>query len=141
MLPNKAKAAMADPANRTIRPSVRKRRLPITEFRVAKEVRYIQRRAAARDGRIVAIGPLVLFSTGTGDAWVLDPDDHLAGRVARDGEPEPIAFVENSRTFAISWPGSYRIEGSAFIYFDLVSGRVSTILGYPAQVLQAASKS
>jgi hypothetical protein len=31
-------------------------------------VRYIQRRAADRDGRIVTIGQLVLFSTETGDA-------------------------------------------------------------------------
>src|SRR5947208_3536802 len=32
-------------------------------FRLADEVRYIQRRAADRDGRIVTIGQLVLFST------------------------------------------------------------------------------
>jgi hypothetical protein len=37
-------------------------------FRLADEVRYIQRRAADRDGRIVTIGQLVLFSTKTGDA-------------------------------------------------------------------------
>ena len=40
-------------------------------FRFADEVRYIQRRAAAYDGRIVTIGQLVLFSTDSGDAWLL----------------------------------------------------------------------
>src|SRR6266446_405213 len=42
-------------------------------FRLADEVRYIQRRAADHDGRIVTVGQLVLFSTETGDAWLLDP--------------------------------------------------------------------
>jgi hypothetical protein len=37
-------------------------------FRLAAEVRYIQRRAADSDSRIVSIGQLVLFSTETGDA-------------------------------------------------------------------------
>src|SRR5690242_18907426 len=42
-------------------------------FRLADEVRYIQRRAAYYDGRIVTLGQLILFSTKTGDAWLLDP--------------------------------------------------------------------
>jgi hypothetical protein len=37
-------------------------------FRLADGVRYIQRRAAEHDGRIAAVGQLVLFSTATGDA-------------------------------------------------------------------------
>ena len=41
--------------------------------RLADEVRYIQRSAADHDGRVVTVGQLVLFSTETGDAWLLDP--------------------------------------------------------------------
>ena len=70
-------------------------------FRLADEVRYIQRRAADRDGRIVTIGQLVLFSTETGDAWLLDPGDQLAARLARDGQSEPILIEETDTTFAI----------------------------------------
>ena len=55
--------------------------------RLADEVRYIQRRAADHDGRVVTVGQLVLFSTETGDAWLLDPADQLAARLARDGDP------------------------------------------------------
>src|SRR5580700_7195889 len=64
-------------------------------FRLADEVRYIQRRAADYDGHIVTIGQLVLFSTETGDAWLLDPADRLAARLARDGESEPIPHRGN----------------------------------------------
>ena len=125
----------------TIQPRSGKRRRESRRLRLVDEVRHIQRRAAARDDRVVAIGELVLFSTETGDAWVLDPTDHLAARVARDGEPEPIDIEETSAAFVIDWPGNYRLEGPAFVYSDRRTGRVSTILGYPTQILATAKKS
>ena len=103
-------------------------------FRLADEVRYIQRRAAEHDGRIVTIGQLVLFSTETGDAWLLDPPDHLAARLARDGDPEPIHIEDTDTTFAIEWKGQYYIEGGTFVYVD-GSGRMTAISGYPMRKL------
>ena len=100
-------------------------------FRLADEVRYIQRRAADHDGRIVTIGQLLLFSTDTGDAWLLDRSDLLAARLARNGEAEPIHIEETDTGFTIGWKGSYRLDGPAFVYSDQESGRIFTILGYP----------
>jgi hypothetical protein len=99
-------------------------------------VRYIQRRAADHDGRIVSLGQLVLFSTETGDAWLLDTADRLAARLARDGESEAIDIEETDTTFAIGWKGRYRIEGSTFVYSDHDTGRVTTIMGYPSTSLR-----
>lgn len=101
------------------------------DFRLADEIRYIQRRAAAYDGRFVTIGPLALFSTETGDAWLLDPADHLAARVARDGDPEPIHVEETDTNFAIEWKGNYRIDGDTFVFIDNNSARIVALLGYP----------
>ena len=101
------------------------------DFRLADEIRYIQRRAAAYDGRFVTVGPLALFSTDTGDAWLLDPADHLAARLARDGDPEPIQFEETDTTFAIGWKGNYSVDGDAFVFIDNDSARIVAILGYP----------
>ena len=98
-------------------------------------MRYIQRRAANQHRRIVTVGQLILLSTETGDAWLLDPADRLAARLARDGESEPIRIEETDTTFAIGWKGRYRIEGPAFVYADNDSGRVTTILGYPTDQL------
>jgi len=109
-----------------------------TSFRLADEVRYIQRRAANHDSRIVTIGQLVLFSTDTGDAWLLDRSDQLAARLARDGETEPIHIDETDTAFTVSWKGRYRIEGLAFVYSDRESGRIITILGYPTDKLTEA---
>ena len=108
-------------------------------FRLADEVRYIQNKAAEHDGRVVTLGPLILFSTDTGDAWLLDVADQLAAPLARDGDPEPIHLEETATSFAIGWRGHYRIEGTAFIYADRDSGRVRTILGYPTQKIARAS--
>ena len=107
-------------------------------FRLADEIGYIQGKAADHDGRIVTIGQLILFSTDTGDAWLLDITDHLATRLARDGDPEPVYLEETDTSFAIEWKGHYRIEGPAFIYADRNTGRVTTILGYPTQKLAQA---
>ncbi len=70
-------------------------------FRLAEEVRSIQRRAADRHGRVVTVGQLVLFSTETGDAWLLDPSDQLAARLARDGDPEPVHIEENDGSISV----------------------------------------
>src|SRR5690348_14746742 len=107
-------------------------------LRLADEIRYIQQRAVARDGRVVTADQLVLFSTETGDAWLLDPSDHLAARLARGGDPEPLAFEETDTSFKIAWPGNYHLDGSAFVYTDRQTRRVSTILGYPTQIISAA---
>src|SRR6266404_7766853 len=106
-------------------------RLSRDSLHLAKEVRSIQRRAAEHDRRIVTIGPLVFFSTQTGDAWMLEPANQLAARLARDGDPEPIDFQETDTNYAIGWKGNYRIEGRAFVYLDWKSGRIITVLGYP----------
>jgi hypothetical protein len=112
-----------------------KRMVDGKSFRLADEVQYIVRRAAERDARVVSFGQLVLFSTETGDAWLLDVSEHLAARLARDGDPEPIDIEDTEATFAIDWKGQYRIEGPAFVYLDRHSGRVTAILGYPTDKL------
>ena len=105
-------------------------------FRLADEVRYIQQRAAEHEERVVSFGQIVLFSTETGDAWLLDASEHLATRLARDGDPEPIHIEDTETTFAIEWRGRYRIEGSAFVYMDRDRRQVTTIVGYPTEKLE-----
>src|ERR1700751_308086 len=104
-------------------------------FRLADEVRYIQRRAADHTGRVISIGQRILFSSESGDAGLLDPSGQLAARLAREGAPEPAHIDETDPTFAIGWKGHYRIDGPAFIYVDRDTGRTSPILGYPTHQL------
>jgi hypothetical protein len=97
------------------------------------EIRYIQRLASERASRIVTIGPLLLFSTDSGDAWMLDPSDRLAMRLAEAGDRRPARIEETKKAFAVAWQGQYEIMGSAFVFSDNQTGRVTTILGYPTR--------
>lgn len=101
------------------------------DFHLAEEIRYIQRRAADHDARFVTVGPLVLFSTDTGDAWLLDPADQLAARIAHNADPEHVHFEESDEHFAIGWKGNYRINDNVFTFIDRDTGTISTTLGYP----------
>jgi hypothetical protein len=110
-----ASPARAGRVRKTVKRGAGKQIVEGTSFRLADEVRYIQRRAADHDGRIVAIGQLVLFSADTGDAWLLDRSDRLAARLARNGETEPVHIEETDTAFTIGWKGSYRLDGRAFV--------------------------
>lgn len=103
---------------------------------LAKEVRTIQHQAAEHDGRIVRIGPLVFFSTDTGDAWMLEPADHLAAKLAVGGDPLPVLIEETEDQFAVGWQGRFHFDGDTFVYEDNESGRLSAIRGYPVKQLQ-----
>ena len=108
---------------------------------LADELAYIRVKAAEYTGCVIGLGKVILFSTESGDAWLLDPAEGLAARVACDGYPEPIHSAETEKTFAIEWKGCYRIEGDAFTYFDNESGRVRTLQGYPTtQILDTQAK-
>ena len=128
-------------ARRQRKPRSESRWVDGATWRLADEVQYIQRRAAVYDSRIVTIGPLVLFSTETGDAWVLDPAAHLAMPVAREGEPLPVHIEDTATNYAIDWTGQYRIDGAAFVYVDKDAQRVRTILGYPTRLIAEHSRS
>jgi len=56
---------------------------------VLREVDYIIARAAQFDSRVVTLGQLVFFSTASGDAWMLDPEDGLALKLAEAGIRNP----------------------------------------------------
>lgn len=104
---------------------------------IKRETDYIVRRALEADGRVVTLGPLILFSTATGDAWILDPSDGRGHCLCRDGFRTGLTVVDREDRVAIEWTGSYQIEGEAFTFMDL-RGSVRTVLGYPTREIQTA---
>ena len=102
-------------------------------LRLADEVRYIQRRQPITMGASLPSASLSCF-TDTGDAWLLDPSDQLAARLARDGDPEPLRIEENDTAFAIDWKGRYRIM-IRIRYIDR-TGNLTTVHGYPTHKLR-----
>jgi hypothetical protein len=104
---------------------------------IHREIEYVTRLAQAEDSRIVQFGNLVLFSTGTRDAWLLDCEDSFALPLCRDGEPQPVRILDAPHNFAIEWTSRFAIEGEAFVVLQ-ESGRVVVIHGYPTAEISAA---
>ncbi len=94
------------------------------------EARAMQRQAIEGVSSVVRLGPIVFFSTATGDAWMLDPEDGLAACLARDFESRRIPILETDETFSIEWSASYAIEDGLFVVAE--ADRSSrAIAGYP----------
>jgi hypothetical protein len=117
--------------------TTRKQQLSRDQINIEGEVEYIVRCAAEHDARVITLGPLAFFSTQTGDAWMLDPSDHSALCLARDGDPEPVNITETAESFAVEWNMSYEISGDRFIVTDK-AGHSRTIIGYPLREIAQA---
>jgi hypothetical protein len=113
------------------------RQVQKADLSIIGEARHMVRRAVARDRRVVTLGALVFFSTGTGDAWMLDPADNLALCLARDGDALPTNIMETEERFAIDWTHSYRIDGDIMMVVDR-SGRSRAIVGYLTREIERA---
>jgi hypothetical protein len=96
-------------------------------FRLADEVRYIHERATEHHEQVVSFGQIVLFSTETGDAWLLDAYNsphgwRATGILSRSTSriPKPLSRSSGRVNSASKHPPDRR--------------RVTTIVGYPTQL-------
>jgi hypothetical protein len=116
-----------------------KRRSRQAKINITKEANYIIQCAQNGDGRVVAIGQFVFFSTATGDAWILEPGEQLALELARHGEEQAFTILETPHNVAIKWALAYQIRDDSFIIIS-ESGRITTIQGYPIDEIQKMIK-
>jgi hypothetical protein len=102
---------------------------------VGREAATVVACAADREARVISLGPLLFFSTASGDAWVLDPADRLARCLARDGAPLPAGIVETAESFSVDWEATFALEAETFVVVAS-DGRVSTFLSYPVNAIR-----
>lgn len=114
-------------------------RVPAQQVNVGREAATIIACGLAHESRLIAVGPLLFFSTETGDAWVLDTDDNLARCLTRDGERLPTGIVETPESFAVEWRGTYALDGEMFVVAD-DTGRVKTTIGYPIEEIRRVTQ-
>jgi len=117
------------------------RHLSAKQVNMGREADYIISRAGQGICSVVTVPPLVFFSTTTGDAWVLDPDDSLALELARDTARQQYRIFDTPEQFVIEWNASYHIDGDLFVVLPRTGGS-RVIHGYPiAEILRAAQQS
>ncbi|OEU50052.1 MAG: preprotein translocase subunit SecA [Desulfobulbaceae bacterium S5133MH15] len=84
-----------------IKPSVSpEQKLKVT---LMKSVREIQEQAVQRKETNHELGVFFFYSTGVGDAWLLETTDCDCIQVARDGAALEPPIDENSETIEVNW--------------------------------------
>lgn len=107
----------------------------VERFNPRRDAEYVIGKAQNGETCVVAQGALVYFSTGTGDAWMLDVEDRLTLCLARSGERQPFRILQTDKTYSIEWSAHYRIDNEIFIVLER-SGGVRSILGYPVDAIR-----
>ena len=79
---------------------------------IASELRGQAKTVMTSDG--VACPPFVLFSTGVGDAWLLEPDEQLAMCLVWHGERQTIGLRDDPDRIEVEWDGMYELLGDFF---------------------------
>ncbi len=110
-----------------------------TRESITSEAQYFIGRAKNHDSRVVKLGQLIFFSTETGDAWILDPEDELALCLARDGAAQKVKISETGKNPSIEWNCGYEIEGDFFVVTERF-GRTKSIFGYPTAEIKRLSR-
>jgi len=82
---------------------------------VKMEVEKIQESAGAGKASVLALGVFVLFSTTSGDAWLLEVTDMDAIQVAKGGEKLPVQIEENPETIEINWTHKFDVKNKKFV--------------------------
>ncbi|MEY2161488.1 hypothetical protein [Rhodanobacter sp. FW106-PBR-LB-2-11] len=81
--------------------------------------------------------PFLVFSTGIGDAWLLDPVEHQACCLMWQGQRQSPTIRDLPGQLQILWEGSYALRG-AFFEVDLEHPAIGhrAIAGYPVDALR-----
>lgn len=88
------------------------------EVNFTEEARRIQSKALGGQACVVRLGQVVFFSSESGDAWMLDPEDGYAVCLVRDFELRHIPIQETPAKLAIEWNADYKIEGEGFTVME-----------------------
>lgn len=104
------------------------------------EVEKIRKTASAREVVVRPVGVFILFSSGAGDAWLLEASEMDAVQVARDGAELAVEIDENPQTIEINWSHSFAIEKNDFVVSSHRDGGKYIFPQYPVQAIKNALK-
>ena len=107
------------------------------QLNLLKEVASIIQRAQDGESRVVTLGDFVLFSTTTGDAWLLDHRDEVATCLLLGRKPQKYKITETKTAFRVEWKMQYQFDRDFFVLADSL-GQSFVLSGYPVVEIQQA---
>jgi hypothetical protein len=107
---------------------------------VRQAIDDIARDALNKLEKIKVLGVFVLFSTNTGDAWLLEVTDKDAIRLADKGKFCTIELDENPETIMINWSHKFSSTNKKFITTAYRNKRKAEYENYPVAKINNAIK-
>lgn len=104
------------------------------------EIEKIQLDAMANKNIIRTLGVFVLFSTESGDGWVLEITDMDAVQVAAAGKKLDIEIDENSETIEVNWSHKFDVKDKKFVLTAYKDNAETVVENYPTHAIHAAVK-
>lgn len=108
-----------------------------TTYSIQHQASYVAVKAARHQAIIVPLGPFILFSTNTGDAWMLDTEHGTARCLARNGNRLPDGITETHEGANVDWNSTFYVEGDSMIFTDQ-AGQRRSFDSYPIEELRRA---
>ncbi len=110
------------------------------EASLKEKIIDLQEKAIARQASFYTLGAFILFTTVTGDGWVLEITEMDAVQVASNGKKLDIAIEENAETIEINWTYHFVLEGKIFIAKSYANNEITNWEGYPTHSIASAIK-
>lgn len=107
---------------------------------VKMEVEKIQASAGTKHAAVLALGVFVLFSTTSGDAWLLEVTDMDAIQVAQGGEKIAVQIEENPETIEINWTHKFDVKNKKFILTSYMDKSEEVREDYPVHSILSTVK-
>ena len=104
------------------------------------EIERIQAAARSGDEVVRELGVFILWSTRTGDAWLLEITESDAVQVAAGGEVVEVPIDENPETIAINWSHTFAIRDRKFYLTAYADKQETCLEQVPTQRINAAAR-
>ena len=95
------------------------------------EVEKIRKFASEKKEKVLSIGVFILFSSESGDAWLLEISDMDALKVSENGEDLEFKIEENPETLEINWSHRFAIKKKKFVVRSYINKSEETYSNYP----------
>lgn len=103
-------------------------------------VKQIQGDAVKKTVMSRELGVFFFFSTGDGDAWLMEMTDCDCVQVAADGEALEPPIDENSETIEINWSHTFKVVNKQIELTAYIDKAVTVLPAGPSKELNAAIK-
>jgi len=116
-----------------------------TARNLTSEIESVIAAELAGDIRLIRTGPeaarkhpFIVFSTGVGDAWLLEPKEDRALCLVWHGERQSFHVKDSPERVEVLWDGSFELRGEFFLAeTEHTEIRSRAIAGYPLEQLRS----